>query len=125
MTFVRFCYVASIAFGVVALLAPSMISCEAFAPTADTTTPITTELHLKRTVPQRFSFSKRSNQSENIEISPDGEEEEVYHRRIVHFELDSQKTHDKSGQTTTTGTTSNKAKRFEWDHHNFARSVDP
>mmetsp|Transcript_20656 Transcript_20656/g.37079 ORF Transcript_20656/g.37079 Transcript_20656/m.37079 type:complete len:126 (+) Transcript_20656:198-575(+) len=125
MTFIRFCHVASIAIGVVALITPSMMSCEAFAPSADTTRPITTELHLKRTVSQRFPFSKRSNQSENIEISPDVEEEEVYHRRIVHFELDSQKTHEKSRQTTTTRTTSNKSRRFGWDHHNFARSVDP
>mmetsp|Transcript_22087 Transcript_22087/g.47411 ORF Transcript_22087/g.47411 Transcript_22087/m.47411 type:complete len:122 (-) Transcript_22087:134-499(-) len=121
MTFVRSLYVAFVAIGWVVLLEPPM-PCEAFVARPQAIKPFTTQLDLKRTVSDRLSFSKRSKpkQSENAEY-----EEDVYHRRIVHFEVNSERTDKKNGSQPITETTSDQTRKFGWDHRDFARSVDP
>mmetsp|Transcript_22586 Transcript_22586/g.40414 ORF Transcript_22586/g.40414 Transcript_22586/m.40414 type:complete len:128 (+) Transcript_22586:99-482(+) len=127
MTFARSCPVVFIAVGWVVLLAPSMLSCEAFAIRRVSMKPIATatELHLKRTVSERFSFGKRSNKSENVEYRTDNGEKEVYHLRTVHFELNSEKTHEKNDQMTTEKTSYRTRNNFLGRDNRFARSVDP
>mgnify|MGYP003574755481 FL=1 len=121
MNFVRLCHVAFIASGWVVLLSP-LTPCKAFVPRPEATKPILAELHLKSTVSENFSFSKPSGQSEDSEYSTDDDEEDVYHRRIVHFELDSEKVQERDEETTAEIASTPK---FGWDHHDFTQSVDP
>mmetsp|Transcript_14213 Transcript_14213/g.30872 ORF Transcript_14213/g.30872 Transcript_14213/m.30872 type:complete len:123 (+) Transcript_14213:174-542(+) len=115
-----FSHVVFITIGWVVLLAP--MTCTSFVVRPEPVPLINTELSMKRTVTERFSFSKRSNNSENMEFTTDDndDEEALYHRRIVHFELDSEKTQEKNNQMATrkykNKATSNRKRKFELNH---------
>mmetsp|Transcript_37214 Transcript_37214/g.63308 ORF Transcript_37214/g.63308 Transcript_37214/m.63308 type:complete len:118 (-) Transcript_37214:1519-1872(-) len=117
MTFTRF-HLVFIGIGWATLLG---MTCEAFVPSAPTKR--ITELNLKRTVSDRVSFGKRSNKTENAEHRNE-EDDEAYHRRIVHFELNSDKIHKKDGPMAA-DVTSDRTRTFGWDHRDFARTADP
>ena len=81
-----------------------------------------------RVVPKRISFNNRSNESENGDHST--ADEFVYHRRIVHFELDHEKAHKQIDQIDTrkyrTDASPDRTRHFEWaDHRSFAQTFDP
>ena len=86
-------------------------------------------------VPTRFPFRPNKSDHHNEHIAEDNEEE-VYHRRIVHFELSSDHTHAttsndniqtmrkyRSGSSSSNVGSENR--RFGWDHRDFMQSVDP
>ena len=84
-------------------------------------------------VPTRFPFRPNKSESHNEHIVED--DEEVYHRRIVHFELSSEHTHATSSNTNTqmrkyrressSNAIASENRRFGWDHRDFMQSVDP
>ena len=79
-------------------------------------------------MPKRISFNNSSNESENGDHST--ADEFVYHRRIVHFELDHEKAHKQIDQIDTrkyrTEASPDRTRHFEWaDHRSFARTFDP
>jgi len=79
--------------------------------------------HVHQTVPETFSFSKKATDgSPELEyIKDDDGDDDVYHRRIVHF---SEKIEEKDNQAMRS-TPPDQTRKFGWDHHDFARSVDP
>eukprot|EP01083_Nonionella_stella_P022754 62914_1 len=120
MGFVRFFIAISL---VVSL---TSIPSEAFVARLQPTRLIATELHLKRAVTDRYSFTKKATDGiQDFDQSAE-DDEEVYHRRIVHF---SEKSHEKDDQITTRKyrdkRSTDKTRSFGWDHRGFARSIDP
>ena len=88
---------------------------------------------LQYIVPTRFPFRPSHSESHNEHIAED--DEEVYHRRIVHFELSSEHTHATTNNTNTqsmrkyrnesSSNVGSENRRFGWDHRDFMQSVDP
>ena len=83
-------------------------------------------------VPTRFPFRPNKSEHQNEHIAED--DEDVYHRRIVHFELSSEHTHATSNDNTQTmrkyrsrssSNVGSENRRFGWDHRDFMQSVDP
>jgi len=84
-------------------------------------------------VPTRFPFRPNKSDHHNEHIAEDNEE--VYHRRIVHFELSSEHTHATINDTNTqtmrkyrsrsSSNVGSENRRFGWDHRDFMQSVDP
>lgn len=84
-------------------------------------------------VPNSFSFRSESSRSDNIDY--DAHEEEVYHRRIVHF-ISNEDGHDgervdginrqaKSEEIGFGGNHDAGSVSFEWDNRHFTKSLDP
>ncbi|KAL9180156.1 hypothetical protein ACHAXT_008126 [Thalassiosira profunda] len=88
------------------------ISCEAFVARPDATRPIATELRLKKTVPERIGFSKRSKESNDHRYRME-DVEEIFHRRLIPFIAPE---HGKNPKRT---------RKVKWDHHDFAKQHEP
>lgn len=86
---------------------------------------ISTDLSMKRTVTNRFSFSKWTNNSKDTEFSAEDDHEEVYHRRVVHFEHECENTQEEKKGRNKAASSPNRTRRFEWNHHDFAKAIDP
>ena len=89
---------------------------------------------MQNIVPTRFPFRPIKSEHNTEHIAED--DEDVYHRRIVHFELSSEHTHATSNNDNTqsmrkyrnessSNAIASENRRFGWDHRDFMQSVDP
>eukprot|EP01083_Nonionella_stella_P016397 45782_1 len=112
------------------VLSSTAVLSDAFISRPTSMQSIRTKLYLKITVPTRFPFRPNNSEHHNEHVAED--DEEVYHRRIVHFELSSEHTHATSSNNAqpmrkyrNESSSSNENRRFGWDHCDFMQSVDP
>eukprot|EP01082_Thalassiosira_pseudonana_P001388 g854.t1 g854 contig10:852967-853418(+) len=100
-----------------------VVSSNAFITSTTLRNPAS-ELHLKTTVPKRFSFRTRGSIPDGVS-EHDHSADDTFHLRQVHFIHDKQHQPENDKNATLESKREAKKVEFGWSHRDFADSLDP